>query len=221
MSDLDGWYRRFGAVARDAEALCFITRAVELQREVLGRVDGELAALGQDKAAAQASGDDNAANYFLALECLFAALAHELRMWVFLKEDEPERAWDELVFAQNALAAAPRAHEVGDIALVRVPWLADVERVVFPPQVFVSAGFTSVARCSICGDVYGKCDHLVGRAYSGRFCSLVHGQVGATEVSFVETPADKRCRVREFSDDGGFRNRMTWRLAGEKTAADV
>lgn len=77
-----------------------------------------------------------------------------------------------------------------------MPWLAAVERVVFPPQVFVSAGFASKApKCSVCRSSYGSFDHLVGMPYRGEFCRLVYSTTTATKVSFVDFPADKRCRA--------------------------
>jgi hypothetical protein len=67
--------------------------------------------------------------------------------------------------------------------------------------------------CSICGEIYDECDHVAGRAYMGRICSqVVRGIREVTEVSIVEHPADKRCRVFNFTDNGIKRDLMTWRI---------
>jgi len=46
----------------------------------------------------------------------------------------------------------------------------------------------------------------------GELCGCTLTGVMADHVSFVEVPANKMCRVTHFSDAGGRRNKMTWRL---------
>jgi hypothetical protein len=213
ITNLQSWHERFGKVASEAEAACFITRASEVQLAAIAQLKSEINEVRAQNHLAGEGSDENTANFFLSLECMLSALLHELQMWQFLKEDRPDEAWGELVSAQNALAAAPRAHKEGNLALVRVPWLADVERVVFPPQVFMSPGLVAHrSTCSICREPYGKCDHIAGRAYMGQFCGVLRAEVEGREVSFVTVPADKRSRVISFMDENGRRNRMTWRL---------
>ncbi len=62
------------------------------------------------------------------------------------------------------------------------------------------------AECSICGKDYEDCLHVKGRPYMGQFCARVIKDVEFTEVSFVDDPADKRCYITSYSDDGG----TTW-----------
>ena len=132
-------------------------------------------------------------------------------MWLLLKEERPNEAWDQLILAQDSAIAATRAH-YGFAHLSRHnERLEAVENLVFPPQVFMSSGFLAGSQeCSICASEYGECDHLIGKPYLGCFCHIVARQLTVDHISIFEQPADKRCRVQSFSVEGGNRGRMTW-----------
>jgi hypothetical protein len=71
--------------------------------------------------------------------------------------------------------------------------------------------------CSICGQSYKKCPHIVGRAYMGRECHRIIGDVEILEVSLVDSPANKMARVIGFNDNEAFRGWMTWRELNNKS----
>ena len=213
------WLDRYTSVVTESETLCFITRAEDLRQVALKNTEEMLHDIGTEKAQQIERHDENAANFLLALELMLSGIAYELRMWSLLRADHPDAAWDDLICAQNCLANAARAHSVGKLATRRVPWLESVERTIFPPQVFMSPGMiVGRQRCSVCSGDYGDCGHVVGRAYMGQMCTVHNYDVRATEVSFVDVPADKRHRVIGFIDEAGYRNRMTWRV--EPRASD-
>jgi hypothetical protein len=88
-----------------------------------------------------------------------------------------------------------------------------VERVVFPPQTFVSAGFTIIeAKCNICDGVYGECNHIKNRVYMGRLCTRIITKWEPDHVAIVDTPANKNCRIVSYGRPGNIRNLMTGRL---------
>jgi hypothetical protein len=134
-------------------------------------------------------------------------------MWLLLKEGEPDKAWESLVRAQMLAASAARAH-AGFAHLERhAQHLEDIERLIFPPQVFVSTGsIVKRQTCSICGSEYGECEHLAGRPYFGEVCAIVAGDLEINHAAVVKNPADKGCRITHFSVAGGERNRMTWKI---------
>lgn len=143
-------------------------------------------------------------------------LTAELQMWLLLKSDKPDDAWKNLVSAQMATRDAVRSHPVFSHLQKHATYLLDVERVVFPRQVFFSAGLVvGWQQCSICGADYAECSHVAGSPYMGRMCSVMLRDVVADHVAIVDEPANKQCRIVEFSDAGGRRNRMTWRLDPE------
>ncbi len=209
---------RFSAEAEEAEALAFIARATELQIEqvqILSDFHGELEMLKSDRISER---DEDGANLVLSLECMIEALRAELQMWVELKSERPEEAWDQLVLSQNLTQSAMRAHKFGQVAARRLPYYETIEEIIFPPQMFCSIGAIVGRReCSICKESYDECSHVAGRPYMGRMCSIILRDCERLdEESVVDDPADKRCRVVGFSDSRGFRNKMTWRLDPSK-----
>ena len=140
-------------------------------------------------------------------------LRSEIRMWLLLKDEKPDEAWEELINAQTAAVAAARAHNAFSHLERRAEYLETIEATVFPPQVFVSAGvIVRYQECSICGNEYGECAHVAGRPYLGRFCSIIARDIAADHTAIVKSPADKGCRITHFDNGDGNRNRMTWEL---------
>jgi hypothetical protein len=204
---------RFNAVVDDATIFTFLTRASELQREACTKLKSLSEECRQLKAAAVRTGDEEFANLLLGFECVADCLLAEIEMWLLLKEEKPDEAWDRLVDAQNLASAAVRAH--GGFAHLekRAEYLIETEKIIFPPQNFVSTGLIVRQQiCSICGREYSECEHVVGRPYWGRFCAIITRGIEADHVALVKEPTDKGCRITHFSVEGGSRNKMTWRI---------
>lgn len=138
-------------------------------------------------------------------------LSCNIKMWILLKEEKPDQAWDELINAQSNAISALKAHSVSSHLERYSQLLHTIEKIVFPPQVFTSTGLTvKEEECSICGESYEDCDHIAGKAYLGSFCSIIVKDIQLNEASIVNEPADKRCRITHFDVKEGRRNRMTW-----------
>jgi hypothetical protein len=134
-------------------------------------------------------------------------------MWLLLKSEKPEDAWDKLIAGQTETTHAMRAHPTFEHLKNRVEHLGAIEKLIFPPRVFLSAGMIVRKQlCSICDIDYADCSHLVGRPYWGEFYFRRLEDVTADHVAIVLDPANKLCRVTHFSTEGGMRNRMTWRV---------
>jgi hypothetical protein len=204
---------RFNSDIQEAEVFLFATRGTELQSDAIDHVKKlcEVARTLKEKAIQQK--DENQANLLLGYECVFECLIQELQMWIFLKEDEGDKAWDGLVRAQMSARAAARAHQGFEHLAEHHRRLEAIENLVFPPQVFLSSGMlVKHQECSICGTEYEDCDHLIGKPYMGKFCHVIGRDLEINHVAIVEQPADKCCRVLHFDVEGGVRNRMTWRI---------
>jgi hypothetical protein len=206
----------FNAILKKASNLLFMARDAGLQHDALIDLQGldhRAEALKQDAIAAS---EEALANLLLGFQCAADSFAEEIQMWLSMKDGDPERAWVHLVAAQEAAAAVIRTRanfgEDGD----RSTRLLVIEKLLFPPQLFMSIGaLVSGADCSICGEDYEDCDHIAGEPHWGRFCAMIPRQIEPDHTALVRDPADKRCRVAFFSDNGQKRNRMTWALSDE------
>jgi len=214
---LDQLREEFERLAEEAQTLTFLPRGTELQEQACARIEGFLGVLAATKVACVQSLDEVGANTVLDLELSLEVVRAELNMWLDLKRDAPEAAWDSLVSAQDLCenAIQVRRQVGGDSSgLENLSMkLLLIEQMVFPPQAFNSVGGIADRReCSVCGGDYETCDHIKGRAYMGQVCHTRLFLREVREVSIVTDPANKRCRITHFSDQGKMRNKMTWRL---------
>jgi len=219
MNNLPPFIVKFNEKIKEAEVFLSITRDSSLQRETIDSLKQLQIAVDAEKNIAIEKGNEDYANLLLGCECVTATLIAELKMWLFLKEENPDAAWNELIKAQMAACDAVRAHQGFAHLSNQVKRLDAIEKIIFPPQVFVSSGMiVKNQECSICGSEYGECDHLAGKPYMGRFCYIIARDLSVDHVAIVEQPADKRCRIEHFEDEGGMRNRMTWKIEPKKNA---
>lgn len=217
MIDLGKVRSRVQEILSEGNKFCCLVRDAVFQKEHSQKLRAHKVQLSQMKESCL--DDENSANEVLALELMLEAQAHELDMWVALKDDLPADAWEHLISAQDALRGAVRAHEVAHNLGAYQQKLHMAEKLLFPPQLFFS--ISVVVResiCSICNSPYGECDHIVGRAYSGKLCSRIITKSEAREVSIVDDPANKRCRVLKITDGGITRDFFTWRPIPIKTS---
>jgi len=203
----------YAVLQAEVEPLLFLARDTGLQKEALVSTERLIKRSERERIAAIMAKDERQANNRLGLTAVVRALECELQMYISLKEDRPDQAWTKLIDAQDAVSAAVRASPDFTNLPAKFQHLRKMETWFFPPQVFMSAGLiVRKQRCSICQDDYNQCDHVAGRPYMGRFCTIELRQASPDHISFVEAPADRRCRITSFSDTGGTRNRMTWVL---------
>ena len=214
MSDSpSGFIDEFNKTIEECAVFTFATRDPSLQEQARNRLEEKLAETGAEKRKAVAAGDEDYANTLLGCECLAAAMISEIKMWLLVKNEEPDNAWDELINAQGYLADAIRAHEGFAHYKTHLRRLYAIEHIVFPPQVFFSSGMIVKSQlCSVCGKEYEDCTHIKNRPYMGQLCRVTLIPAKVDHVSIVTNPANKRCRVVSFSVEGGIRNRMTWRV---------
>jgi len=207
----------FNAGIGKAEILLCLARSTKLQLEQCMALDGLLYNATQLRNEAIRRGKEDDANLFLGFECAIGAVKSELMMWILLKRDMPNEAWDRLVAAQMGCLDATRAHIGFADCERRLKDLEQLETQIFPPQVFMSAGFISDRLdCSICGERYSKCEHLRGKPYMGRFCEVIHRKPRADHVALVKTPADKRCRVVSIKTKDGHEDKITLEITPYK-----
>lgn len=219
MSDkVQSFEDKFNVLINDCSKFLYMSRAREFQVNASEKIDALRKEAITLKDTCISAKEEDSANCLLGFEQAAEAFREELVMWVALKDDDPDEAWTHLVNAQMAAKDAIRAHQMFTSLNKYSKRLEILEKVLFPPQTFMSTGSTATSlECSICGQESGDCDHLPGKAYMGKFCSkIVHG-ISFTEISIVHNPGSKHHRVTAISEGEKMRNLMTWRIeAGEK-----
>ena len=214
----------FNDLVKESEKFLSIVRDSELQRKVCENLENVLPKIAQEKKTVIEGNNEDYANLLLGCECVTKSLLNELKMWLLLKQDKPDEAWDRLVSAQMEATSAAKAHDGFRHLEHHRHRLEIIEKIVFPPQVFVSVGtIVHKQECSICGGNYVECEHVAGKPYMGEFCCVIVKDAHLDHVSVVENPANKCCRVTSFYVDGGSRNRMTWKIekSDENTSAST
>lgn len=207
----------FNEGINEAENFLCMARSSRLQHKQSLLLDSLIYSVAKAKNIAISNEDEDLANLFLGFECAIGAIRSELMMYILLKRDEANAAWDCLVAAQMGCLDAVRAHRGFSDCAKRLADLQDLETFLFPPQAFMSAGFlSSRLDCSICGQLTSQCNHLRGRPYMGQFCEFIHRHPRGDHIALVKVPADKRCRVVSFKSKDGHKDRITWELTPYK-----
>lgn len=211
-STVEAFQQEMEATISECQRFMYITRAVEDQRATVETLRVLLEKLRTEKQVAIANRAEEWANLLLLNESITSMFYEFGRMWVFIKEDEMNQAWDSLVSAQIAIRDAILVRSEPALESLNER-LHIIEKTLFPPLIFNSPGFVAEAsECSICRSEYGECEHVKGRVYMGQICSRIYTKFTIVEFSMVDDPANKHCRVLSFHKDGVTRDWMTWKV---------
>jgi len=202
------YLQNFNEALQNVSIFCCITRNSDLQRTACSSLREMLDMVAQDKAHAIAELDEHFANILLGCECLLSACIAEITMYLLLKEDNPDAAWDELVNAQSRLDDAMKADVgFGEDVGRQLQRLRSIEQLVFPSMVFLSTGWIVKEEiCSICGSDYEECEHIKGHPYMGKLCIVELVPLEVDHVALVDNPANKHCRVTHIGTSDGRMN---------------
>lgn len=157
-------------------------------------------------------------NLLMGFICHIRSIQSELRAYLHMKGGDMSAAWDAIVDARNASCAATRANSMYvDVCKVRISRLDEMEKLLFPPQLFLSVGgVAKSSECSICNADYRNCNHVAGRIYNGKFCSRIITKMDLNEVSVVKDPVDRRCRAISFPKGNEHFDALTLRKTNKK-----
>lgn len=213
---LPKFVEQFNCLLEEAHQMCGLTRQSGLQSETIDsllELQIQMVTLKEKYVDQKCEG---IANLLLGFQCSCQTIISELQMYILLKQEKPDQAWDELISAQSAALSAVRAHPGFNHLLAKERDLKKIEKVFFPPQVFLSTGMTvNEIKCSICNENYDVCEHIKGHPYMGVFCNVIYGKVSFDEVSIVDSPSDKHCRVTHLHSGKGKRNLMSWMIESD------
>lgn len=199
--------------------LAFIVRGSELQEQAIKNLNEFQKEVEQIKEEFIKIENEQNANTLLSYEYYIEGVINEIKMVIQIKEDEPSKAWESLVNAQSCIGAALRMGIRCEEKLIDYyNKLHLIEKIFFPSQLFMSVGFIAEkSRCSLCEDDYENCDHIKGMPYMGKMCvEIFEKMYKLEEVSIVENPVDKRCRVYTIEENGKTIDFMTLREVNKK-----
>jgi hypothetical protein len=182
-------------VLKEALSYGYVSIGSELQEEAIARVKSLQSQIEQHRKDAIARKDEESANLAWIVGCFADGICEFLSMWIHIKNDQMESAWDALINAQGNLEAALKLRHAEGLSRLNRNLYA-IEKVLFPPCMFVSSSILyGSADCSICGSEYGECDHVSGRLYMGEMCCrVVRNIMHIDHVAIVDYPDDKRLR---------------------------
>jgi hypothetical protein len=199
------------AVLSEALGFGYMSIGIEYQEEAMSKVVKFQCQLEQSRENSISRNDEASANLAWILAA-FAQGVHEfISMWVYLKQDQMESAWNALVTAQECLGNALRLrYAQGLYQLNRKLYAAEI--VLFPPCKFISSSILyGSAECSICHEEYGECDHVAGKLYMGEMCcKIIRKIMHIDHVAIVDHPEDKRLRFPALAN-GKDRGSLTHR----------
>lgn len=194
----------FNVAMEVAQKKAIYTVGVEIQKDEIANLDLYLDKLSNQKKEFSENKFENDANLVYCLLTLTRVIQLELKMLVSLKEDKMAEAWDILIVSQNSLATVIRNYPFEHTHLDKyLDRLNNYEKTLFPKLTFQSyGGIVEESHCSICEQDYGICDHMKGKLYNGELCCRRITKVALEEISIVENPANKHCRVLSIETNG-------------------
>lgn len=203
----------FNKIAAIAQRKAFITIGSEIQKEEIKAIEAYRGDLLEVKRKYVEHGLENEANLTFCLDQSLQAIQYELQMLINLKEDNMGEAWNNLVKAQityeNVVRNCPCESISENGYITRLEWY---EKLLFPGMMFASiGGIIKKSHCSICNESYSKCNHIKGKLYNGELCVRVITEMELEEVSLVDVPANKQCRVSTIAYNGKTVDALTLR----------
>jgi len=211
-ADINSFGPSFEERFRKAQKVAIFVRGQEFQESAISDLDQLIKEIQGLKDSASNAQDEDNANGFLALELMATGLQKEILCYVKLKNDRPAEAWNALVDAESSIRDAIRAHRLVKDASGWLDRIEGLQRLLFPQQMFFSMGWRVRASvCSICEKPYEECEHILGRPYMAKICYQIVTDGDILEASLVERPADKRCRIESFSENGNKLDTFTLR----------
>jgi len=93
--EVESFLKEFIEVRKECEKFCFISRGKEFQQKAVKKLTAFMQKATSLKEQMIKVKDEESANTMLSLENLIDAIINELKMWIALKEDNPNEALEE------------------------------------------------------------------------------------------------------------------------------
>lgn len=142
------------------------------------------------------SGDEKNANEFWMCIQVYEINRSFLLAFENLKSEEYYKAWCEFDKIEHTIRDVENNFPLDD--LVNVGFIKQIVpnyMALFPYKVFLSReAIIKKSTCSICGQeikIRNRCQHKLGKLYTGKICSRIIEEAELIAVSLVENPVDR------------------------------
>jgi len=196
--------KEYNEIIAFSQKKAFITVGIEIQKQEIECLENYLQKLSEIKKEFVSKKLENEANLIYCIENSAKVIQLEIQMLVDIKEDNMDKAWFNLVSAQNLFGTVLSNYPF-DFEHLKGYYerLENYEKLLFPKMQFHSVGgIIKESKCSICNSDYGSCEHLKGKLYNGDLCCRIITEMELEEVSIVENPANKLCRTLSYGING-------------------
>lgn len=186
--------------------LDYYVRNKNLQQERIKRIKNLVLKIHKYKENCKKKNEEQLANTFFLYQCVFNALISSLTMWIELKDNEPYKAWDKLIDAQEYISYALKVEPENETLILLQEKYKNIETSVFPGfPLYNSCGFILKGGiCSICGKPLEQCEHIEGKLYYGSICKRIKvEEIDIDHTAMVPNPKDKRCVIHKFEFEPG------------------
>lgn len=195
----------------------FFTRSKRIQSEKVIECENYLKVIKSYKKQVIGQGIEALANELFHMQCMVNACRSSLLMWVAVKEDKFNKAWSDLVDAQEYISIALKIKDYEGVRNLEKR-LQGAEESIFPGwSLYNSPGFVeTIGNCSVCGELFSLCDHVENQIYMGQLCLRIDRKiVRADHFALVQNPRDRRCIITKISEnDGQEIDYFTWEKTG-------
>jgi len=212
-------HENYSKLINSCDKLNSYTRSIRLQKNKITECEHNISYIKGFRHQAQSHSDEAQANQFFHMMCMLNAMRSALLLWVHIKEGTYDKAWTDLIDAQEYTAIALKVSDYEEVRNLEEN-LQFIEKSIFPGfALYSSPGWTeTVGDCSICGSKFSECDHIENQIYMGNLCRRINRKlIELDHAALVKDPRDRRCILTEISNnEGEMINNFTLEKTGEK-----
>jgi hypothetical protein len=208
--------KKYEEITQESLKYCCFVRDIAFQKQKIKELELFKKEIKSYKHHAVINKSERQANIFFHFQCCINSIISVLQMWISLKTNKFDIAWDYLIDAQEYVLIAFKADN-NHIGLDNyLNHLYKIERAIFPEFPYFNSWGCIIqgGKCSVCGSDYGTCNHLEGLVYWGKYCTRINFKpIRLDHSSVVQNPKDRRCIIRYISTDKGEkRDYLTWKI---------
>ena len=203
--EVENLIEEFNRIISNSENIAIFTRDIDLQKEEKETLNAFIQKTETIRKSKAKNYSEPELNLILCMIISAEALLNEISMLINLKEGNMDAAWNHLIYAQNKTFIVACNYPLKNENELEgyLSRLDAYEKLIFPKMMFASiGGIMRKSKCSICKNDYEECDHVKRKMYNGELCVREIHKIELEEISIVEKPANKLCRITTIQRNG-------------------